>query len=178
MLSDFLQPGLILIISGLLLLLLPAALRRAVQIAGPLLTLAAVLLVLGGAPESGAPVQLGADLAESGVLTVIFALIFALIALVAAIYNLHEKNRYELAVEAVYAGSSISVVFAEHWIGMLIFWELMAVASWLIVVSSRTVAARRAGFRYLLVHMLGGNLLLASGDNGLFSPCLEILLEK
>ena len=161
MLSDFLQPGLILIISGLLLLLLPAALRRAVQIAGPLLTLAAVLLVLGREPESDAPAQLGADLAESGALTVIFALIFALIALVAAIYNLHEKNRYELAVEAVYAGSSISVVFAEHWIGMLIFWELMAVASWLIVVSSRTVAARRAGFRYLLVHMLGGNLLLA-----------------
>ena len=161
MLSDFLQPGLILIISGLLLLLLPAALRRAVQIAGPLLTLAAVLFVLGGTPESGAPVQLGAGLAESGALTAIFALIFALIALVAAIYNLHEKNRYELAVEAVYAGSSISVVFAEHWIGMLIFWELMAVASWLIVVSSRTVTARRAGFRYLLVHMLGGNLLLA-----------------
>lgn len=161
MLSDFLQPGLILIISGLLLLLLPAALRRVVQIAGPLLTLAAVLSVLGGTPESGAPAQLGADLAESGALTTIFALIFALIALVAAIYNLHEKNRYELAVEAVYAGSSISVVFAEHWIGMLIFWELMAVASWLIVVSSRTVAARRAGFRYLLVHMLGGNLLLA-----------------
>ena len=24
----------------------------------------------------------------------------------------------------------------------------------------------------------GGNLLLASDDNGLFSPCLEILLEK
>ena len=161
MLSDFLQPGLILIISGLLLLLLPAALRRAVQIAGPLLTLAAVLFLLGGTPESGAPVQLGAGLAESGALTAIFALIFALIALVAAIYNLHEKNRYELAVEAVYAGSSISVVFAEHWIGMLIFWELMAVASWLIVVSSRTVTARRAGFRYLLVHMLGGNLLLA-----------------
>ena len=161
MLSDFLQPGLILIISGLLLLLLPAALRRVVQIAGPLLTLAAVLLVMGREPESGAPAQLGADLAESGALTTIFALIFALIALVAAIYNLHEKNRYELAVEAVYAGSSISVVFAEHWIGMLIFWELMAVASWLIVVSSRTVAARRAGFRYLLVHMLGGNLLLA-----------------
>lgn len=161
MLSDFLQPGLILIISGLLLLLLPAALRRAVQIAGPLLTLAAVLFVLGGTPESGAPVRLGAGLAESGALTAIFALIFALIALVAAIYNLHEKNRYELAVEAVYAGSSISVVFAEHWIGMLIFWELMAVASWLIVVSSRTVTARRAGFRYLLVHMLGGNLLLA-----------------
>lgn len=161
MLSDFLQPGLILIISGLLLLLLPAALRRAVQIAGPLLTLAAVLFVLGGTPESGAPVQLGAGLAESGALTAIFALIFALIALVAAIYNLHEKNRYELAVEAVYAGSSISVVFAEHWIGMLIFWELMAVASWLIVVSSRTVTARRVGFRYLLVHMLGGNLLLA-----------------
>lgn len=161
MLSDFLQPGLILIISGLLLLLLPAALRRVVQIAGPLLTLAAVLLVMGREPESGAPAQLGADLAESGALTTIFALIFALIALVAAIYNLHEKNRYELAVEAVYAGSSISVVFVEHWIGMLIFWELMAVASWLIVVSSRTVTARRAGFRYLLVHMLGGNLLLA-----------------
>lgn len=143
MLSDFLQPGLILIIFGLLLLVAPAAVRKVCVLAGPILTVAAVLIW------------------EADKLVTMFGIIFSIISLVAAIYNLHVKDRFELAAEAVYAGSSISVVFAAHWIGMIIFWELMAVASWLIVVSSRTDASKRAGFRYLMVHMLGGNLLLA-----------------
>lgn len=143
MLNNFLQPGLILIICGLLILVVPAVARKLVVLAGPVLTLGAVLLF------------------ESDKMAIMFGLIFSIISLVAAIYNLHVKDRFELGVEAVYAGSSISVVFATHWIGLIIFWELMAIASWLIVVSSRTKAASRAGFRYLIVHMLGGNLLLA-----------------
>lgn len=143
MLSDFIQPGLILIIFGIFSLILPAVIRKAAILAGPLLTLAAVIVT------------------DCDKLTFMFGLIFAVISVIGALYNFHIKDKYELAAEAVYAGSSISVVFASHWIGMLIFWELMAVASWLIVISSKTKAAKKAGFRYLLVHMLGGNLLLA-----------------
>ena len=164
MLNDFLQPGLILLITGLLILVLHDVLVKAVSIAGPALTVIAVFIF-----ETGE---------STDRLSMIFGIIFSLISLVAAVYNFHVKDKFELAASAIYAGSSIGVVFSSHWIGMLIFWELMAVASWLIVVSSRTEAAKKAGFRYLMVHMLGGNLLLASGDNGLFSPCLEILLEK
>lgn len=143
MMDNFLQPGLIMIISGLLVLIVPEVFRKAVMIAAPLITGYAVIIS-------------GADK-----LTLMVGIIFSIIALIAGLYNLHVKDRTELCVEAIYAGSSISVVFATHWIGMLIFWELMAVASWLIVVVSRTERATKAGFRYLLVHMLGGNLLLA-----------------
>lgn len=143
MLNDLLQPGLILILCGILVLILPKSLQKILMLIGPALTIGAVLMS-------------GADK-----LTVMFGLIFSIISLIAAIYNLNVDDRFELSAEAVYAGSSISVVFAATWIGMLIFWEMMAVASWLIVVSARTEAASKAGFRYLLVHMLGGNLLLA-----------------
>lgn len=143
MLNNFMQPGLILIVTGLIALIVPDFVRKVIMIAGPVITIAAVMF------------------SEEDRLTVMFGLIFSIIALVAAIYNLNVKDRFELAAEAVYAGSSISVVFADSWIGMLIFWEVMAVASWLIVVASRTEAASKAGFRYLLVHLFGGNLLLA-----------------
>lgn len=143
MMDNFLQPGLIMIIAGLSMLILPEILKKPVMIAAPLLTGYAVITS-------------GADK-----LTLMVGIIFSIIALIAALYNLHVKDKIELCVESVYAGSSISVVFATQWIGMIIFWELMAVASWLIVIVSRTEKATKAGFRYLLVHMLGGNLLLA-----------------
>ena len=143
MLVNFLQPGLIMIIAGLLLLIVPEVLRKIVVLGAPILTAYAAVTMAGDK------------------LTLMVGIIFSAIAIIAAIYNLHVKDKYELAAEAVYAGSSISVIFATHWIGMLIFWELMAVASWLIVICGRTQKATKAGFRYLLVHMLGGNLLLA-----------------
>ena len=143
---NFVQPGMILILCGLLVLLIPEKLiqlRRGLLILAPALTMWAVL-------TSGA-----------GKLELMFGIIFAFISLVGALYNFHVKDRFEIAAETVYAGASISVVFAVTWINMIVFWELMAVASWLIVVSARRESATKAGFRYLMVHMLGGNLLLA-----------------
>ena len=144
MMINILQPGMILILTGLLLFIVPKALKKCVMLMGPALTVAAVLV--NENPDR---------------LDMIFALIFSAAALMLAIYNLHADDRRECAVEAIYAGSSISVVFADDWISMIVFWELMAVASWLIVLAGKTERASKAGFRYLLVHMFGGNMLLA-----------------
>ena len=146
MMINFLQPGMILIVCGLLVLLVPDRMiniRRGLLVLAPVLTMWAVL-------TSG-----------EGKLEIMFGIIFAFISLVGALYNFHVKDRFEIAAETVYAGASISVVFAVTWINMIVFWELMAVASWLIIVSARKESATKAGFRYLMVHMLGGNLLLA-----------------
>lgn len=143
MITDFVQPGLIMIAAGLITLILPNNLKKIPVIVGPVLTIIATLNY------------------QADKLSLIFAIIFSVISLVAAIYNLHVRDSFELCSEAVYAGSGISVVFATQWIGLLVFWELMAVASWLVLVSARTPRADKAGFRYLLVHMFGGNLLLA-----------------
>lgn len=142
---NFLHPGMILIAAGLLVLLIPERLlnvRRCLLVLAPALTLWAVL-------TSGA-----------GKMEIMFGIIFTFISLVGALYNFHVKDRFEIAAETVYAGASISVVFALTWMNLIVFWELMAVSSWLIIVSARNERATKAGFRYLLVHMLGGNLLL------------------
>ena len=102
MMVNFLQPGLIMIIAGLLLLILPETLRKIVVLAAPVITAYSVVTT------------------ATDKLTLMVGIIFSAIAIIAAIYNLHVKDKYELAAEAVYAGSSISVVFATHWIGMLI----------------------------------------------------------
>ncbi|MBQ4650294.1 MAG: Na(+)/H(+) antiporter subunit D [Firmicutes bacterium] len=159
---NWLHPGFILIITGILMLVLPEKLRRIVMIAGPALTVAAVLLLQEGSwldvefiPE------ITLKLLEVDRLAVMFGVIFAAGSLIAAIYAVNSGNRFENAAEAIYAGASMSVVFAGDWISMIFFWEIMAIASWLIIISSKTEKASKAGFRYLLVHMFGGNMLLA-----------------
>src|SRR5690606_32660830 len=44
---------------------------------------------------------------------------------------------------------------------MFAFWELMAVGSTLVIWSAGTAEARRAGMRYVNVHLLGGVLFMA-----------------
>lgn len=159
---NWLHPGFILIITGLLMAVLPEKIRRAVMIAGPVLAVVAVALLQEGSWLDAEFIPgFTLKLFEVDRLSKMFGIIFAAGALIAAIYAVNSGNRLENSAEAVYAGASMSVVFAGDWISMIFFWEIMAVASWLIILSSRTKAASRAGFRYLLVHMFGGNMLLA-----------------
>ena len=44
---------------------------------------------------------------------------------------------------------------------LIFFWEMMALASVFLIWYRRRPESWRAGFRYLLVHLLGGSLLLA-----------------
>ena len=125
---DFIQPGMILIAAGFLILIAPRILTKMLMTAGPVLTISAVIITGGQG------------------ITMIFGLIFSVISLMSAIYNLHAKDRFETGVEAIYAGSGISVVFSAHWLGMNIFWDHMAAASWLIGICGRTTASRKAGF--------------------------------
>ena len=57
-------------------------------------------------------------------------------------------------------GSAIGVAFAGDLITLFIFWELMAIASTLVVWSGGP-SARGAGLRYATIHLLGGVLLMA-----------------
>ncbi|MBR5229682.1 MAG: Na(+)/H(+) antiporter subunit D [Firmicutes bacterium] len=158
----WLHPGFILMITGVLILALPEKVRRYVMIAGPVLALGAVLMLQEGSwSEAEFIPGLTIKLLEVDRLAKMFGIIFAAGSLIAAIYAVNSGNRMENGAEAIYAGASMSVVFSGDWISMIFFWEIMAVASWLIIVSSKTEAASKAGFRYLLVHMFGGNMLLA-----------------
>ncbi len=157
-----LHPGLILILFGILIMAAPEKLRKVLMIAGPVL---AALAALGLDGDSSMYIDIvpGVTLQLLRVdrLAKMFMVIFSAASVIGAVYALNSRSRWETGFEAVYAGSSMGAVLAGDWLSLIVFWEIMAAASWLIIMSAKTEKASRAGFRYLLVHMLGGNLLLA-----------------
>ncbi len=92
-------------------------------------------------------------------LSLLFALVFAIVALLGFLYGSHRMRAGETAAALLYAGSAIATVLAGDWITFFVFWEAMAFSSLALIWQSGTDRARRAGMRYLLVHATGGALL-------------------
>lgn len=161
MTADFLlPPGLILILAGLLLLVLSHALRNIVLIIAPLL----VLWLVWQLPDGNLVTYqyLGFELTPLAVdpLARLFATVFAIAAATGGLFAFNQMKTTELASAFVYAGSAIGVVFAGDLITVFVFWEVMAIASTLVIWSGG-VSAQAAGQRYAVIHFLGGVLLMA-----------------
>jgi multicomponent Na+:H+ antiporter subunit D len=170
-----LPPGLLLILAGLLVPALPGFWRAAVLLSAPVLTLALVWLVPDGIglalPYLGYEIV---PLRADG-LSRLFATVFAIMAFGGALFALNQTSRMEMAAAFVYAGSAIGVVFAGDLISVFVFWELMAVASTLVVWAGGG-GALAAGLRYGAIHFLGGVLLMA-GIAGEIAATGDILFE-
>ena len=92
----------------------------------------------------------------------LMGLIFGFIAAVAVIYSYYtEADSIQTAFALSYVAASLGAVFGGDWLTLVFFWELMAVTSTLLVwyYGGRAV---RAGFRYALLHGVGGTLLLGA----------------
>ncbi len=147
---------------GLVAALVPKQLRKAVLVLGPLLALGAMLtLPLGTDLSYHFMDKFDLNYLYVDKLSYLFGFVFAVIALIGGIYACHNENRMEALCSLGYAGGALGVVFAKDWLTLMFFWESMAVTSVFLVWCNKTDASRKAAFRYILVHMLGGNLLLA-----------------
>jgi multicomponent Na+:H+ antiporter subunit D len=168
MIADLvIPPGAVLIAGGLLLPALSAPLRKASLLLLPLLTLYLVWQV-----PDGVTIQtmfLGNELAvvKGDPLSRLFATIFAIMAFAGGLFALNQTRVVELAAAFCYAGSAIGVVFAGDLLTLFIFWEAMAIASTLVVVSAGPQAYGSA-LRYAAIHFFGGVLLMA-GITGEFA---------
>ncbi len=89
----------------------------------------------------------------------IFGIIFAFIAFAGSLYSFHIKETSQQCAALIYAGSAIGVTFAGDFFTLFIYWELMAVASTVLIWARRNKDAKKAGFRYLLYHVFGGGIL-------------------
>lgn len=156
------HPGLILILSGFLALVAPKTIRKIVMVGGPFCALlAAMSLPLGTdfSFEFINGMQLGWLHVDK--LSWLFTFIFCVLAFIASVYGCHNTNRMEALCALAYAGGGIGVCLAKDWMTLIFFWEALAISSVFLVWCNKTKEARKAAFRYILVHMLGGNLLLA-----------------
>jgi multicomponent Na+:H+ antiporter subunit D len=165
LLSTGFPPGLILILGGALIAFLPRYGGYAAAIVSPFLTLLYITHIPQSAAMFDAP---SVHLAGHDLLTIwihpyshIFSTVFCLAALAGGIYALNQFKRREMAAAYIYAGSAIGVTFAGDFLTLFLFWEIMAIASTLVIWSHPTAAARKAGIRYAVMHFIGGVLLMA-----------------
>lgn len=94
-------------------------------------------------------------------LSLVFSYIFHLVSLIGIIYTLSIRSNLEYVAGLVYAGSALGVVFAGDLFTFFVFWEMLTVSALWLIWAKRTKASQAAGFRYLMVHVFGGLVLLA-----------------
>jgi multicomponent Na+:H+ antiporter subunit D len=90
-----------------------------------------------------------------------FAYVMVIMSFLGGVYSYHVKDLLQQVSGLFYIGSSLGVIFAGDLLTVLVFWEIMAIASLFLIWAGRTPESRKAGFRYLLVHAFGGSLLMA-----------------
>lgn len=93
-------------------------------------------------------------------LSLAFGYVFIIMGFLGGVYGYHLKDTMQQMMALLYVGSSVGVVFAGDLFTLLVFWEVMAVSSLMLIWARGTPQARKAGFRYLLVHATGGSALM------------------
>ena len=135
-------------------------LTKVILIAVPLIA----CLQIQWLPESfGHASYLGFDLVFGKVdqLTRVFLHVFTIMALIGCIYGLHVKETGQHIAAFLYVAGSLGVTLCGDYVTLFIFWELMAVASTFLIWYRKKNRSIQAGYRYLLVHITGGLILLA-----------------
>jgi len=155
-----LPPGLVLIIGAFILPIVGQRLRPILTLGLPLLTLYLVWSLPNGTFSTVPMLDYNLAFIQSDSLSRLFATVFSIMTFGGSLFALKQKRVLELASVFVYAGSAIGVVFAGDLISLFIFWEIMAVASTLVVLSAGGKRSYQISMRYFLIHVFGGTLLL------------------
>ena len=94
-------------------------------------------------------------------LSLLFGYLFHIASFLAILFALHVKEIGQQVAGVTYAGSALGAIFAGDLITLFIFWELLALTSVFLIWARRTPQAMNAGFRYLIIQVGSGVLLLA-----------------
>lgn len=161
MINTMLPPGLILIFGALLLALTDGRTRKTLIVILPAIALALIWMI----PDGN---NLVVPFLEYELLPLtpsptgrVFATIFALMSLVGGIYAANQASKSEICAAFIYAGAAIGVTFSGDLISVFVFWELMAIGSTVVIWAANSSPAYKASYRYLLVHLMGGVVLMA-----------------
>jgi multicomponent Na+:H+ antiporter subunit D len=161
MITNLLPPAFILVLGAMLIPFLKGNIQRAYMLALPAIALFVVIKLPLGTFWT---IELcGFDLILGRVdkLSRIFTLVFTIMAFLGVLFALKVKDNLQHVAGLIYAGSTLGVVLAGDFLSLYLFWEIMAISSTFLIIASRTKEAREAGFRYILVHLVGGLFLLA-----------------
>ena len=159
------NPGLWLILAGLVCAVAPHVVRKWIMVAAPVAAGLIVWTVFAANPDG---VETGRFLFGDTLLTtfrldrlsLIWALIFCFAAFLNGLYAWHEKARISDGAAMVYQGAALAAVLVGDLISLFVFWELTVISS-VFLVWAGGPKSYAAGMRYMAWHILSGVLLLA-----------------
>jgi len=159
---SFMHPAAIMIVGALLLPLFRGPFRKPYMILIPLLTFIDVLYLSGHPGTYGVLQFMDWELTFGRVdrLSMIFAFIMSLMAIIGTIYGMHVEDEYQHMASWFYVAGSLGAIYAADYITLFLFWEMMAFASTFLIWARKDKEALEAGYRYILVHTFGGVILL------------------
>lgn len=94
-------------------------------------------------------------------LSLLFGYLFHIAAFLGLLFALHVRDSLQQVSALLYAGSALGAVFAGDLVSLFIFWELVAITSAFLIWARRTDKSLQAGFRYLIIQVLSGVILLS-----------------
>jgi multicomponent Na+:H+ antiporter subunit D len=94
-------------------------------------------------------------------LSLLFGYVFHLAAFIGLVFAWHVRDTLQHVAALTYAGSAVGAVFAGDLITLFVFWELLALTSVFLIWARRTPESTAVGLRYLVIHVVGGLLLLS-----------------
>ncbi len=159
MISSF-PPGLIMMIGALLIPFLPHIIRQIYMMV--LILVSAYALTLGFGIHSKINVMdIEFIIFQSDTLTLPFAIIFHIAAILNVIYGAHEKHWNQHVAIMSYSGAAIAAVHAGDLFTLFIWWEATAFTSVFLILASKTIRSYKSAFRYILIQVGSGMFLLA-----------------
>lgn len=158
--SFFFHPALLFFIGACILPFLKGVVRNVFLIALPLSALALVLFLGYGIHWQVHIAGLEITLGRVDRMSLVFAHIFCLMAVIGSLYGMHLKENWQHIAAWGYVGSALGCTLAGDYLSLFLFWEGLMVTSVCLVWLRGTKEALKAGFRYVLVHTFGGLCLL------------------
>ena len=162
MISDIplVPPAAIFIVGALFIPLFRGRLRQLYLLAIPVVAFFNVLYMQEGVYWIHHFMEYDLTLGRVDLLSKCFGYVFVIAAFCMTLYALHVKETGQHVAAFIYVGSALGVVFAGDLLTLFIFWEFLAWSSVCLVWYRRRKASIDAGFRYLMVHVAGGVILL------------------
>ena len=146
--NNAVHPALIFFCGALLLPLLKNRLQKQfVLLAIPALAFIDLLLMPRGSYWTLPFLSYELVLGRVDALSLCFAYVFVIAAFLGMVYALRVEQDGQHAAAFIYAGAALGVTFAGDFLTLFIFWELMAIASAVIIWCRRSSASSGAGLQ-------------------------------
>ncbi len=160
--TPLIHPALIYFFGACLIPLTKGKVKKAVLLLTPLLALIEVFSIR--APLTSwqfSYLDFQITLIYADKLSMLMGYIFAITGFLCILYSLHVEEDQHHIISLFYVGAALGIVYAGDLFSFLVFWEMGAIFGAGLVVVKKDSGALAAGFRYLIMHILGGAVLMA-----------------